>query len=60
MLFAPQMAQLLARSAKRSPQSPAAPRTPRRVLLRGRLRFPRRTKGRARAAGRLLHRPYPR
>jgi hypothetical protein len=60
MLFAPQMAQLLARSAKRSPQNPTAPRTPRRALLRGRLRFPRRTTGRARAVGRLLHRPYPR
>jgi hypothetical protein len=59
MLFAPQMAQLLARSAKRSPQPPAAPRTPARDLLRG-LRFPRRTMGRARAVGRLLHRPYPR
>lgn len=57
MLFAPQMAQLLATSAKRRPQSPAAPRT-RRVLLRG-LRFPRRI-GRARAVGRLLHRPAPR
>jgi hypothetical protein len=59
MLFAPQMAQLLARSAKRSPQTPAAPRTPRRVLLRG-LRFPRRSLGRAWAVGRLLHRPHPR
>ena len=51
MLFDPQMAQLLATSAKRRPQAPAAPRTPR-VLLRG-LRFPRRTR-RAAAAGRLL------
>jgi hypothetical protein len=59
MLFAPQMAQMLARSAKRSPQSPTAPRAQRRVLLRG-MRFPRRTPGRARAVGRLLHRPHPR
>ena len=53
MLFAPQMAQLLATSAKRRQQTPAAPRTPR-DLLRG-LRFPRRTR-RAVAAGRLLTR----
>ena len=53
MLFDPQMAQLLATSAKRRPQAPAAPRTPR-VLLRG-LRFPRRTR-RAVAVGRLLPR----
>ncbi len=53
MLFAPQMAQLLATSPRR-PQSPAAPRTPRRDLLRG-LRFPHRS-GRAVAAGRLLYR----
>ena len=59
MLFAPQMAQLLATSAKRRPQSPAAPRTRRRDLLRG-LRFPRRSMGRARAVGRLLSRPSPR
>ena len=63
MLFAPQMAQLLATSAKRRPQPPTAPRA-RRDLLRG-LRFPRRT-GRAWAVGRLLrraprpHRPQPR
>ena len=57
MLFDPKMAQLLATSAKRRPQSPAAPRT-RHALLRG-LRFPRRS-GRARAVGRLLHRPAPR
>jgi hypothetical protein len=57
MLFAPQMAQLLATPARRRPQSPAAPRT-RRVLLRG-LRFPRR-RGRAWAVGRLLHRAQPR
>jgi hypothetical protein len=55
MLFAPQMAQLLATSAKRRPQTPAAPRTPRRDLLRG-LRFPRRNR-RAVAAGRLLIAP---
>ena len=41
MLFAPQMAQLLATAAKRRPHAPAAPRTPRRDLLRG-LRLPRR------------------
>ena len=57
MLFDPQMAQLLATSAKRRPHAPAAPRTPR-VLLRG-LRFPRRTR-RAVAVGRLLPRPYRR
>ena len=51
MLFAPQMAQLLAHSAGSRPQAPAAPRT-RRALLRG-SRFPRRTR-RAVAAGRLL------
>jgi hypothetical protein len=51
MLFAPQMAQLLATTAKRRPQAPAAPRSSR-DLLRG-LRFPRRTR-RAVAAGRLL------
>jgi len=51
MLFAPQMAQLLATTAKRRPQAPAAPRSPR-DLLRG-LRFPRRSR-RAVAAGRLL------
>jgi len=55
MLFAPQMAHLLATSAKRRPHHPTAPRT-RRVLLRG-LRFPRRN-GRAWAVGRLLHRPH--
>jgi hypothetical protein len=54
MLFAPQMAQLLATSANRRPHAPAAPRT-RRALLRG-LRFPRRSR-RAVAAGRLLTRP---
>jgi hypothetical protein len=52
MLFAPQMAQLLATPATRRTQAPAAPRTHRRVLLRG-LRFPRRNR-RAVAAGRLL------
>jgi hypothetical protein len=57
MLFAPQMAQLLADSAKRRPQAPAAPRT-RRDLLRG-LRFPRRSR-RAVAAGRLLSRLHVR
>jgi hypothetical protein len=51
MLFDPQMAQLLANSAKRRPHAPAAPRT-RRSLLSG-LRFPRRSR-RAVAAGRLL------
>jgi hypothetical protein len=51
MLFAPQMAQLLAASRSRRP-APAAPRTRRRTLLSG-LRFPRRTR-RAVAAGRLL------
>jgi hypothetical protein len=55
MLFAPQMAQLLAASAKRPRQAPAAPRTRRRDLLRG-LRFPRRNR-RAVAAGRLLISP---
>ncbi len=55
MLFDPQMAQLLATSARRRPQTPAAPRTPRRSLLSG-LRFPRRRR-RAVAAGRLLARP---
>jgi hypothetical protein len=54
MLFSPQMAQLLATSAKRRPHAPAAPRN-RRELLRG-LRFPRRSR-RAVAAGRLLLRP---
>jgi hypothetical protein len=53
MLFDPQMAQLLANSAKRRPQAPAAPRT-HRSLLSG-LRFPRRNR-RAVAAGRLLTR----
>jgi hypothetical protein len=60
MLFSPQMAQLLAASAKRRPHTPAAPRV-RRDLLRG-LRFPRRS-WRAAAAGRLLprlHRPQSR
>ncbi len=63
MLFAPQMAQLLATPARRRPQTPTAPRTGR-DLLRG-LRFPRRS-GRAVAVGRLLHRaprphePHPR
>ena len=57
MLFAPQIAQLLARPASRRPQAPTAPRT-RRDLLRG-LRFPHRS-GRAVAVGRLLHRPRPR
>jgi hypothetical protein len=52
MLFDPQMAQLLASSAKRRRHAPAAPRRSRRVLLRG-LRFPRRSR-RAVAAGRLL------
>ena len=54
MLFAPQMAQLLATPARRRPHAPAAPRTTR-VPLRG-LRFPRRRR-RAVAAGRLLTRP---
>jgi hypothetical protein len=54
MLFAPQMAQLLATSARSRKHAPAAPRTSR-DLLRG-LRFPRRTR-RAVAAGRLLIRP---
>jgi hypothetical protein len=61
MLFAPQLAQLLATTATRRPQAPAAPRSPRRTLLSG-LRFPRRTR-RAVAAGRLLipaNRPYRR
>jgi hypothetical protein len=52
MLFSPQMAQLLATSAKRRPRTSAAPRTHRRALLRG-LRFPRRSR-RAVAVGRLL------
>jgi hypothetical protein len=51
MLFSPQMAHLLAASAKRRPHTPAAPHADR-VLLRG-LRLPHRTK-RAAAAGRLL------
>jgi hypothetical protein len=51
MLFAPQMAQLLARSTESRPHPPAAPR-PHRDLLRG-LRFPRRNRNAA-AAGRLL------
>jgi hypothetical protein len=53
MLFSPQMAQLLATSAKRRRRAPAAPRT-RRTLFSG-LRFPRRS-GSAVAAGRLLPR----
>jgi len=53
MLFSPQMAQLLASSARSRPQAPAAPRTPR-DHLRG-SRFPRRSR-RAVAAGRLLFR----
>jgi hypothetical protein len=53
MLFAPQIAQLLARPSSRSPQAPTAPRK-RRDLLRG-LRFPHRS-GRAVAVGRLLRR----
>jgi hypothetical protein len=57
MLFAPQMAQLLATPARRRPQTPAAPRI-RRTLLRG-LRFPRRSP-RAVAVGRLLARRYRR
>jgi hypothetical protein len=56
MLFDPQMAQLLASSAKRRPHSPAAPRRPRRALLSG-LRFPHRSR-RAVAAGRLLIRSF--
>ena len=55
MLFAPQMAQLLATSAKRRLHAPAAPRR-RRTLLSG-LRFPRRS-GSAVAAGRLLFRVH--
>ena len=51
MLFSPQMAHLLANSARRRPQAPTAPRSSR-DLLRG-LRFPRRIR-RAVAAGRLL------
>ena len=60
MLFAPQMAQLLATSAKRRLHAPTAPRV-RRDLLRG-LRLPHRT-GRVAAVGRLLtqtHRPQSR
>ena len=57
MLFAPQMAQLLATSPRR-PHPPAAPRTPSRVLFRG-LRLPHRS-GHAVAAGRLLYRPQNR
>jgi hypothetical protein len=53
MLFAPQMAQLLATQRRRK-HAPAAPRTSR-ELLRG-LRFPRRRR-RAVAVGRLLIRP---
>jgi len=53
MLFAPQIAQLLARPSGRRPHAPTAPRT-RRVLLRG-LRLPLRS-DRAVAVGRLLHR----
>ena len=53
MLFDPQMAQLLANSAKRRRHAPTAPRT-RRALLSG-LRFPRRNR-RAVAVGRLLTR----
>ena len=53
MLFAPQIAQLLARPASPREQAPTAPRT-RRVLLRG-LRLPLRS-GRAEAVGRLLQR----
>jgi hypothetical protein len=55
MLFDPQMAQLLASSARHRRHTPAAPRT-RRDLLRG-LRFPRRSR-RAVAVGRLLFRPH--
>ena len=55
MLFAPQMADLLANPRR---HAPAAPRPHSRDLLRG-LRFPRRSK-RAVAAGRLLNRPQPR
>jgi len=55
MLFAPQMAQLPAISARHRPHAPAAPRTPR-DLLRG-MRFPRRRR-RAVAAGRLLAGPF--
>ena len=54
MLFSPQMAQLLARPARRRPQAPTAPRA-RRESPRG-SRFPRRIR-RAAAAGRLLMRP---
>ena len=54
MLFAPQMAQLLATPPGRRPHQPTAPRT-RRDLLRG-LRFPHRN-GRAVAVGHLSHRP---
>ena len=57
MLFAPQMAQMLATSAKRRPRTSAAPPTHRRALLRGQ-RFPRRSGG-AWAVGRLLSRPHP-
>jgi hypothetical protein len=52
MLFAPQIAQLLARPSGHRRHAPTAPRT-RRVLLRG-LRLPLRS-GRAAAVGRLLH-----
>ena len=57
MLFAPPMAQLLAKSSTSRRRAPAAPRT-RRDLLRG-LRLPRRS-GSAVAAGRLLSRLHVR
>jgi hypothetical protein len=55
MLFAPQIAQLLAGPSGSRRQAPTAPRT-HRELLRG-LRFPRRS-GSAAAVGRLLRRHH--
>jgi hypothetical protein len=55
MLFAPQIAQLLAGPSGSRRQAPTAPRT-HRELLRG-LRFPRRS-GSAAAVGRLLRRRH--
>jgi hypothetical protein len=53
MLFAPQMAQLLATHIRRRPHAPTAPRT-RRYLLSG-LRIPHRSR-RAVAVGRIIRR----